>query len=233
MRTRDLLWARRGRGLVPQCADDRRRGAGGLRGGSKALALKDRATRRSVRYRRAAVRYVKDSTPRRCGAGPRVCRGDAQGPGYPDDLEAATLSRTRFSCWPRRGTRDVKEPAVQRLHATLEKILLSTLSPRSVPSLHPRTSRRLCRAGGGVRGVLMKSIPAPATSTTCRPTLERVGRWADSVRANIEGVAFGPEGGDRRRLRYLPEHKLHMSLYAASMDGQGAIAIQRGVIMRS
>ena len=35
-------------------------------------------------------------------------------------------------------------------------------------------------------------------------TWNEVGRWGDSVRAESRGVAFGSEGGDRRRLRDLP-----------------------------
>src|ERR1044071_1360420 len=86
----------------------------------KALSLKDRATPKERAFIDAlAVRYVKDFD-----ASKRVEQDKAYAEAmrkvseaYPDDLDAATLyADALFLLEPRRGTRDVTEPAVQRLH---------------------------------------------------------------------------------------------------------------------
>jgi tetratricopeptide (TPR) repeat protein len=59
-------------------------------------------------------------------------------------------------------------------------------------------------------------------------TWNEVGRWGDSVRANIEAWHSDLKAAVGEGFAIYPEHNLHMLLYAASMDGQGAIAIQAG-----
>ena len=75
----------------------------------------------------------------------------------------------------------------------------------------------------------MKSIPG-ASHINHMPshTWNEVGRWADSVRANIEAWHSDQKAAIGEGFAIYPEHNLHMLLYAASMDGQGAIAIQAG-----
>ena len=55
-----------------------------------------------------------------------------------------------------------------------------------------------------------------------------MGRWADSVRANLEAWHSDLKAAIGEGFAIYPEHNLHMLLYAASMDGQGAIAMQAG-----
>jgi tetratricopeptide (TPR) repeat protein len=76
---------------------------------------------------------------------------------------------------------------------------------------------------------LMKSIPG-ASHINHMPshTWNEIGRWADSVRANIEAWHSDQKAAIGEGFAIYPEHNLHMLLYAASMDGQGAIAIQAG-----
>ena len=76
---------------------------------------------------------------------------------------------------------------------------------------------------------LGKSIPG-ASHINHMPshTWNEVGRWADSVRANIEAWHSDQKAAIGEGFAIYPEHNLHMLLYAASMDGQGAIAIQAG-----
>ena len=59
-------------------------------------------------------------------------------------------------------------------------------------------------------------------------TWNEVGRWGDSVRANIEAWHSDLKAEIGEGFAIYPEHNLHMLLYAASMDGQGAVAIQAG-----
>ena len=59
-------------------------------------------------------------------------------------------------------------------------------------------------------------------------TWNEVGRWGDSVRANLEAWHSDLKAAIGEGFAIYPEHNLHMLLYAASMDGQGAIAMQAG-----
>jgi tetratricopeptide (TPR) repeat protein len=59
-------------------------------------------------------------------------------------------------------------------------------------------------------------------------TWNRVGRWGDSVRANLEAWHSDLKAASGEGVAIYPEHNLHMLLYAASYDGQGAIAMQAG-----
>ena len=59
-------------------------------------------------------------------------------------------------------------------------------------------------------------------------TWNEVGRWSDSVRANLEAWHSDLKADLGEGFAIYPDHNLHMLLYAASMDGQGAIATQAG-----
>ena len=59
-------------------------------------------------------------------------------------------------------------------------------------------------------------------------TFNEVGRWGDSVRANLEAWHSDLKADIGEGFAIYPDHNLHMLLYAASMDGQGAIAMQAG-----
>ena len=59
-------------------------------------------------------------------------------------------------------------------------------------------------------------------------TWNEVGRWGDSVRANLEAWHSDLKAAIGEGFAIYPSHNLHMLLYAASMDGQGAIAMQAG-----
>ena len=60
-------------------------------------------------------------------------------------------------------------------------------------------------------------------------TYNEIGRWGDGVRANLQASQtdkLAKDGG--AAIATYPGHNLHMLLYAASYDGQGAIAMQAG-----
>jgi hypothetical protein len=59
-------------------------------------------------------------------------------------------------------------------------------------------------------------------------TWNEVGRWGDSVRANLEAWHSDLKASIGEGFAIYPEHNLHMLLYAASYDGQGAIAMRAG-----
>jgi tetratricopeptide (TPR) repeat protein len=59
-------------------------------------------------------------------------------------------------------------------------------------------------------------------------TFNEVGRWGDSVRANIEAWHSDLKATAGEGIAIYPSHNLHMLVYAAAMDGQGAIAMRAG-----
>jgi tetratricopeptide (TPR) repeat protein len=201
----------------------------------KALSLANRATPKERAFIEAlAVRYVKDFDPEKRVEQDRAYAEAMRkvSEAYPDDLDAATLyADALFLLEPRRGTRDVNAPAVQRLHATLEKILAADIHHPGACHLyiHATESTVVPGKAEACAEFLMKSIPG-ASHINHMPshTWNEIGRWADSVRANIEAWHSDQKAAIGEGFAIYPEHNLHMLLYAASMDGQGAIAIQAG-----
>ena len=59
-------------------------------------------------------------------------------------------------------------------------------------------------------------------------TWNEIGRWGDSVRANIQAWHSDLKAATRQGVAIYPPHNLHMLFFAASFDGQGAIAMRAG-----
>src|SRR5918995_1775332 len=202
----------------------------------KALSLKDKHANAKERalIDAMAVRYVEKFDPEK-----RVDQdkayADAIGrvaDAFPDDLEIATLhADALFLLEPRRGTRDVNSPSVQRLLRVLEKILAKDVQHPGACHLyvHATESTVVPERAQACAEFLGKSIPG-ASHINHMPshTWNEVGRWGDSVRANLEAWHSDQKAAIGEGFAIYPSHNLHMLLYAASMDGQGAIAMQAG-----
>jgi tetratricopeptide (TPR) repeat protein len=202
----------------------------------KALTLKDtQATAKERAFIDAmAVRYVDKFDPNTrvdqdkayAAAMERVANA------FPDDLDAATLhADALFLLEPRRGTRDVNSPSVQRLHRVLERILAKDVNHPGACHLyvHATESTIVPERAQVCAEFLGRSIPG-ASHINHMPshTWNEVGRWGDSVRANLEAWHSDLKAAVGEGFAIYPSHNLHMLLYAASMDGQGAIAMQAG-----
>ena len=202
----------------------------------KALTLKDRHATPKERalIDAMAVRYVEKFDPEK-----RVDQDKAYAEAmgrladaYPDDLEVATLhADALFLLEPRRGTRDFKSASVQRLHRVLERILAKDVRHPGACHLyvHATESTVVPDRAQACAEFLGKSIPG-ASHINHMPshTWNEVGRWGDSVRANLEAWHSDLKAAIGEGFAIYPSHNLHMLLYAASMDGQGAIAMQAG-----
>jgi tetratricopeptide (TPR) repeat protein len=199
----------------------------------KAIALKSHATEKERAFIDAmSVRYVEKFDPEK-----RVEQDNAYAEAmaklatrYPDDLEAATLyADALFLLEPRRGTRDVNKPSVKHLHHVLEQILARDVHHPGACHLyvHATESTVVPQRAEACAEFLGKSIPG-ASHINHMPshTWNEVGRWGDSVRANIEAWHSDLKAKVGEGFAIYPQHNLHMLLYAASMDGQGAVAIQ-------
>lgn len=151
---------------------------------------------------------------------------------YPDDLDAATLYvDALFLLEPRRGARDINNPNVQRLHKQLEEILAVDIKHPGACHLYIHATEATVEPGKAeaCSEFIGSSIPG-ASHINHMPshTWNEIGRWGDSVRANLQAWHSDLKAEIGEGFAIYPSHNLHMLLFAASMDGQGAIAMQAG-----
>ena len=201
----------------------------------KAISLKDKATPVERDFIDAlSVRYVKDFDVKTRKEQDQAY-ADAMkklAEKYPDDLDAVTLyADALFLLEPRRGTRDVEAPNIKRLHGVLESVLAKDPKHPGACHLYVHATESTVRPDKAVACAeyLGKTIPG-ASHINHMPshTWNEVGRWGDSVRANLEAWHSDLKADVGEGFAIYPDHNLHMLLYAASMDGQGAIATQAG-----
>ncbi len=151
---------------------------------------------------------------------------------YPKDLDAVTLyADALFLLEPRRGRRDITAPNIKRLHGVLESVLAQDNHHPGACHLYVHATESTSRPdlAESCAEFLGNSIPG-ASHIQHMPshTWNEVGRWSDSVRANLDAWHSDLKADIGEGFAIYPDHNLHMLLYAASMDGQGAIAIQAG-----
>ncbi len=149
---------------------------------------------------------------------------------YPDDLDAATLyADALFLMEPRQGTRDLNDPNIKRLHGVLEGILERDVRHPGACHLYIHATESTVSPGKaeGCAEFIGNSIPG-ASHINHMPshTWNEIGRWGDSVRANIQAWHSDLKADVGEGFAIYPSHNLHMLLFAASMDGQGGLAIQ-------
>ena len=149
---------------------------------------------------------------------------------YPDDLDAATLyADALFLLEERRGYRDIEYPPIAYIRSLLEEILDRNV--RHVGACHLYIH-------------LTESTEQPELAEVCTPyisaalpgashinhmpshTWNEIGRWGDSVRANIEAWHSDLRAAEGKGVAIYPSHNLHMMFFAAAYDGQGAIAMR-------
>ena len=151
---------------------------------------------------------------------------------YPEDLDAITLyAEALFLLEPRRGYRDLQDPDVKRLHETLESVLAVDIRHPGACHLyiHATESTVKPEKAEPCAEYLGNAIPG-ASHINHMPshTWNEIGRWGDSVRANLLAWHSDQKASLGDGFAIYPSHNLHMLLFAASMDGQGAISIQAG-----
>jgi tetratricopeptide (TPR) repeat protein len=201
----------------------------------KALTLRNRATAKERALIEAmAVRYVEKFDPAQRMEQERAYAAAMEkvSAQFPDDLDVATLyADALFLLEPRRGTRNVNDQNVHRLHQLLESILSRDVRHPGACHLYVHATESTIVPGRAeaCAEFLGKSIPG-ASHINHMPshTWNEVGRWGDSVRANLEAWHSDQKAAIGQGFAIYPEHNLHMLLYAASYDGQGAIAMPAG-----
>jgi len=151
---------------------------------------------------------------------------------FPDDLDVTTVyAAALFLLEPRRGTRALDDPHVMRLHHVLETALLQDIHHPGACHLYIHATESTVQPELALpcAAYLGSAIPG-ASHINHMPshTWNEVGRWGDSVRANLAAWHSDLKAEAGLGVAIYQSHNLHMLLFAASMDGQGAIAIQAG-----
>jgi hypothetical protein len=159
---------------------------------------------------------------------------------YPGDLDIGTLyADALFHLEPRPGPppgrrprlQNLEAPNVRRIHEVLERLLAQDPHHPGACHWYVHATEATAKASGAqaCAEYLGASIPG-ASHINHMPshTFNEVGRWGDSVRANLEAWHSDLKAAAGEGFAIYPAHNLHMLVYAASMDGQGAIAMRAG-----
>ena len=151
---------------------------------------------------------------------------------YPGHHEVAVVyAISLFLLEERRGYRDLDDPDLIRLHSVLAKVLEEDIKHPGACHLYVHATESSQSPDLALECVdyLGSSIPV-ASHIQHMPshTWNEVGLWGRSVRANIAAVQSDKKAAQGLGFSYAPSHNLHMLLFAASFDGQGAVAIQAG-----
>ena len=149
---------------------------------------------------------------------------------WPADLDAGTLyAEALMLIEPRRGNWDVAKPSVQMIHTVLEDVLRRDITHPGACHLfiHATESTAVPGKAEACADHLGHAIPG-ASHINHMPshTYNRVGRWGDAVRANLDAWHSDQKAEIGEGFAIYPSHNLHMLLFSASFDGQGAVAIQ-------
>ncbi len=151
---------------------------------------------------------------------------------YPDHDEVGTIYGVAlFQLEERRGYRDLEDPDLIHLHGVLTSVLDRNIRHPGACHLyiHATESSQDPGLALGCAEHLGSTIPV-ASHIQHMPshTWNEVGHWPKSVRANTMAWHADLKAKEGRGFSYAPTHNLHMLLFAASMDGQGAVAMQAG-----
>ena len=149
---------------------------------------------------------------------------------YPDNLDIAAITASAwFLLEERMGTRDLNDPNVIRIHQILENALAKNIRHPGACHLyiHATESTTQPELALPCAKYIGDSIPG-ASHINHMPshTWNEVGRWGDSVRANLQAWQSDLKSEVGKGVAIYPTHNLHMLLYSASYDGQGAIAVR-------
>lgn len=151
---------------------------------------------------------------------------------FPHDLDAGFLAgESLMLLQPRRGRWDINNPEVQEIHRVLESVLDQDITHPGTCHLYIHATEPTENPGlaEDCADHLGQSIPG-ASHIQHMPshTYNRIGRWGDAVRGNTEAWHSDLKAQHGQGFAIYPSHNLHMLLFAASNDGQGAVAVQAG-----
>ena len=177
------------------------------------------------------VRYTEDPGDSRLGRDSAYAAKIAElADRHPDDLDVATLNAEALMLLqPRRGIWDEEDPEVRHIYEVLENILARDIRHPGACHLYIHATESGEEAGRAeaCAEYLGNAIPG-ASHINHMPshTFNRIGRWADAVKANQQAWHTDQKASYGGPPGIYPTHNLHMLLFAASFGGQGAVAMQ-------
>lgn len=148
---------------------------------------------------------------------------------YPDDLDVLTLQAEAWMLLrPRRGDVDLEAKDVKKIRPILETVLARDIR-------HPGACHLYIH--------LVEASQDPGLAEACSDHLGsqiavshihhmpthiymNIGRWGDAVRGNQQAWHADQKAAHGGPPGVYPSHNLHMLLFAASMAGEGAVAMQ-------
>ena len=148
---------------------------------------------------------------------------------FPAHDEVATLYADALMLLePRRGIWPLSKPSIPRIHAVLEQVLARNLGHPGACHAYIHATETTPNVGRAEACADLLSAAIPAVSHINHMpshTYNRVGRWGDATRANLEAVET-----DRRApaagYAVYPAHNLHMLTFSAAIDGQEQVSVQ-------
>ena len=149
---------------------------------------------------------------------------------FPKDTDAGTLyGEALFVMEPRRGSRDIQSPNVRRIVNVFESVL--KLDPQHLGTCHlyihlTEATTEPGRAEACADAIGNEVPGASHLNHMPSHTWNQLGRWGDSVRANLQAVESDRKAATGEGFAIYPPHNQHMLVFAASFDGQGAVAMQ-------
>jgi tetratricopeptide (TPR) repeat protein len=147
---------------------------------------------------------------------------------YPDDLDVGTLyAESIMLLDPVRAQYRLDNPFVQSFHRVLEGVLAKDITHPGACHLYIHGTEATEDPGKAeaCADYLGGAIPG-ASHINHMPshTYNRIGRWASAVRSNLDAWHSDQRVEYDEGVSYAGTHNLHMLFFAASMDGQGAVA---------
>jgi tetratricopeptide (TPR) repeat protein len=151
---------------------------------------------------------------------------------YPDDPDVATIyAEALLLLEPRAGRHDINAPNVQRILGVLERVLKADLRHPGACHLYIHATEATAEPerAAACAEFLGSAIPG-ASHINHMPShvWTQIGRWGDAVRANLNAWHSDLKSQVGEGIAIYPWHDLQMLVFAASMDGQGALAMQAG-----
>ena len=151
---------------------------------------------------------------------------------YPDDLDAATLyAEAAFLLLPRPGALDIRDSNVLEVLGVLERALARDIRHPGACHLYVHTTELTTEPARAERcAAYLGSAMPGASHLNHMPshTWSKVGRWGDAVQASLQAWESDQKSTKGEGIMTYPAHDLQMLVFAASMDGQGALAIRAG-----
>jgi tetratricopeptide (TPR) repeat protein len=151
---------------------------------------------------------------------------------YPGDHEVAVVYAVAlFMLEDRRGYRDNADPDLIHLHGVLTGVLDENIAHPGACHLYIHATESTQTPGRALPCAEYLSNSVPVSSHIQHMpshTWNEVGLWGKSVRANTLARHSDLKALENKGFSYADWHNLHMLLFAASYDGQGAAATQAG-----